>query len=601
MVDFQASNQIQRRAIVLAIFLVIFYILMLARLVLVSTRDHQLQLDRAASVHRTPSTLPVPRGTIFDRNGNPLVSSALWYRISLDTKRLEGDPAWAIDMATRLFGKQPSEVEAAIEAGKRFNLDWFASTELKDKLVREYLTKPDGKIDSKRDAAISSSEYYGRTYGDVPLAPQLVGFLNADGVPQSGLEFSFDELLSGRAKDNANVIVTADGTPLPVAGGSPELLEPGQALMLTLDDRLQQLAQDAIAQASSAVDADFGLVLVGDPRTGELLAWAQWPSFDPRDRSTMLDRDHLDDKLDPRKVSPLLNYAINWSWEPGSFIKPITIASALEEGKITSNTPLYCSGRWSPDGVSHVSCYHHKVHGAQTPTEVIANSCNVGAAQVAIKLGGRALTTWFRRFGLDQAPAMDAGKGLAGLIGNPERMYPLDVATLGFGQGQVRTTPMQLFAALSSLANGGSLMQPYVVGAVLSPEGKVVKRFEPVKRTQTVSSATANAVLAMMRKTVTSGTASNMNLPGLEICGKTSTAEVSLPGKGYLNDAFHRVVGFFGVLPLSDPQLAIMIVIKYPKDTDPSGSKLAGPVFKELAQQAVRYLRISPAGSGEAG
>jgi len=105
----------------------------------------------------------------------------------------------------------------------------------------------------------------------------------------------------------------------------------------------------------------------------------------------------------------------------------------------------------------------------------------------------------------------------------------------------------------------------------------------------------------MMRKTVTSGTASNMNLPGLEICGKTSTAEVSLPGKGYLNDAFHRVVGFFGVLPLSNPQLAIMIVIKYPKDTDPSGSKLAGPVFKELAQQAVRYLRISPAGSGEAG
>ena len=585
------SEGIQKRAWIMACCLVAFFLLLLLRLALVTTRDHQELSQRADRAHLRPAALPAPRGTIFDRTGTPLASSALWYRVSVDCSQLRRDHQWVYDLAEHYYHKSHAKVEEAIRRRTTLRLDWFASEARRKEILEKLGQVEDGH---KPLALHISSHIYGRAYGEQPQAPQLLGYLDADGRAQAGLERTMNSVLAPAAPDASGVILSLWGTPLPFTGGSPTPVQPGNSLVLTLDARLQQLAQSALEDAVNKTKADSGLVLAMDPRTGEILVDAQWPTFNPLDRSTMVPLDRTSDPDDPHEVDPTRNLALDWRWEPGSFMKPLLVAGALQAGVITPQSIFVCKGSWSPEGKTTVSCYNHEVHGTETPGLIIAHSCNVGAAKIATRMGARKLVDWLQQCGLDQAPAMDAGRGAVGMLGEPRRMHPLDVASLGFGQGSVLTTPMQMFSALCGLANGGVIWQPHTVKAILSPAGTVLETFKPQKRAAPASPRVADEVLKMMRQTVTVGTARRLDLPGYHVCGKTSTAQVSSRRGGYIHTPGHLVVGFFGVLPEENPQLAIMVIIKYPKVANPSGSGLAGPVFKELAQQAVRYLRIPP-------
>ncbi len=589
MQDEQALAGLQKRLFILAAGLAFAFILAIFRLVSVSTRDHAVFQRYADSLQRREYRALAGRGNFRDRNDDVLVSSALWYRLYIDPSKLQGDPSWVFELAEHYFHKPHSFVVKKLEGKKIFTLDWFASEEVKNEVLSRFGRDATGR---RREALRVAGPTYGRKYAAGAVALQVVGYLNADGKPQAGLELSLNSFLEPHLSSTAGALRSADGMLLPFASGGPAFATPGDDLVLTLDGGLQRTAQRLVQETGERTKADFVLLLALDPRTGEILSWAQWPGFDPLRRETMLPI-KKDDELDPHSIDPTRNYALDWTWEPGSFVKPLLIASALQEGVITPQSVFVCRGSWSPDGKNVVTCYHHEAHGALTPAGIIAHSCNVGAAQIATKMGAKRLLKWYRRFCLDEAPAMDAGVGVVGRVGG-RKLYPLDIATLGFGQGQLRTTPLQLASALAGLANGGVIMQPYVVKAVLTPEGRLLQEFAPRRRAATVDPSIAKTVLHMMRTTITSGTGRHLDLPGYEVCGKTSTAEVSLPGKGYLEDDYHRIVGFFGVLPEHTPRLAVLVLVKYPKVANPSGAGLAGPVFKEFAQEAVHYLRLVP-------
>ena len=414
-----------------------------------------------------------------------------------------------------------------------------------------------------------------RVYPYGPLAAEVVGFTGIDGQGLAGLELSFNQYLKGR-NGSIRVEYDARNRRMPEAHTAYRPPVPGDTVVTTLDIGLQEMADEALAQAMANTGARSGLVLMMDVETGAIRALAVAPSFDPA---------HYADYAPVRWRDP----AVSDTYPPGSTFKPITAAAALEAGVVTPDTGFYDPGFVRIDGRT-IRCWKGGGHGAETLRTVIRNSCNVGVAEVGLRLGTARFYRYLARFGLTGRTGVALPGEARAILPRAASVRPVDLAVMAFGQ-TLALTPLEVADAIAAIANGGRLLRPEIVQEILSPTGRVLYRAKPEVRGRPVSARVAAAVRAMMEDVVLHGSGRTARLEGYRVAGKTGTSQVVVNGR---YEPGQYIASFVGYGPLPNPSLLCLVVVDRPQGAH-YGGQVAAPVFQEIMARALPYLGFVPA------
>lgn len=415
-----------------------------------------------------------------------------------------------------------------------------------------------------------------RSYPNGTLASHVIGFAGVDNQGLEGAELAFEDLLRGRP-GSARIERDAMGRPRFDTRAVVRRPAHGADVILTIDQVIQHIAERELDRVAVSTGATAGTVLVMDPKSGELLAMATHPRYDPN-------------AVGRTERSVLANHAISAVYEPGSTFKIILAAAAMEAGAVTTREVFVSSGELRVAGGHIIREARGRKFPRQTLGDIIRQSSNVGAAMVAGRLGKERYHAAIRRFGFGAPTGVDLPGELAGLVPPPAQWLGPGLETIGFGQG-ISVTPLQLLTAASALGNEGRLVRPHVLRAVRDPEGRVVRVTEPEAGPQVVSPEVARAVVAMMEEAVNKGTGTLARVEGYRIAGKTGTAQKPAPGGGYMPDSY--VASFVGLVPADSPRLAVLVILDGPKG-EFYGGTVAAPVFQAIATQVLWHLRLPP-------
>ncbi len=425
--------------------------------------------------------------------------------------------------------------------------------------------------------AIGITHEWRREYPNGELAGTVVGFRLRDGLPGGGLELTENSHLA--AVDGRRVML-ADAYRRPISPLPDKSIPPrdGGHVFLTLDAAIQGYLQEAVTRSVSEFGAKWGTGVVMDPSTGEVLAMTSCPTFAP-------------EKFNEVSADMRINRAINMPFEPGSVMKPIFAAAAVQEGVVTYNTKIFCENGtyYAPRGGRITDHGHH--YGWLTLTDVVVKSSNIGMAKIGAKLGNAKLYRVAERFGLGAKTSIDLPGESAGILRDLRKWDTYSTPRVPFGQ-EMAATALQVVAAFCPLANGGVLMQPRIVARRTDAAGKVIWRSQPEAIRRVLSPDVAAQSLAALREVVVRGTGKKCQLQRWTAFGKTGTAQIPGPG-GYVDGAYTG--SFVGGAPMSKPRLICMIAIYWPdRAKGYYGSKVAAPFVKEVLQRSLAYLDVSP-------
>ncbi len=406
-----------------------------------------------------------------------------------------------------------------------------------------------------------------------------VGYHENEKTGRYGLEQEYNELLQGKP---GLVDQEKDASGVWIFGGKRNIQPAinGSDLVLTIDKNIQFQAENIVKEAVSTHGADSGSITVMDPKTGAILAMATYPSFDPNEYSKV------------KNLEVYSNQPTVASYEPGSIFKPLTMAAALNENKLTPNSTFVDPGQVEIDGYT-IKNSDEKAHGTQTMSQVLEESLNTGMVFVKNKVGNKTFADYVRRFGFGQPTGIElpeAKGNLSGLDGNINVNY----ATASFGQG-ISVTPVQMLQAYSSLANGGKMMRPYIIQSIVEPNGKA-KNTQPHEVGQVISSATASQISAMLVNVVELGHGKKARVANYYVAGKTGTAQVPRKdGRGYEKN--NNIGSFIGYAPVEDPKFIALVRINHPRSVAFAESS-AAPSFGQLAQFILNYYSVTPSRTG---
>lgn len=402
-----------------------------------------------------------------------------------------------------------------------------------------------------------------------------VGYHENEKTGRYGLEQYFNENLKGKA---GLVDQEKDASGVWIFGGKRDI-EPainGDNLILTIDKNIQFQSENILKESVEKHGADSGSIVVMDPKTGAILAMTTYPSFDPNEYSKV------------KKLQTFSNQPTVGSYEPGSIFKPLTMAAVLNEGVLSPDSTFVDPGELHIDGYT-IKNSDLKAHGTQTMSQVLEESLNTGVVFAKNKIGNKTFAQYIQKFGFGQETGIELPetKGdLGGLAGNIEINY----ATASYGQG-ISVTPIQLMQAYSALANGGKMMKPYIVQAIVDYRGKV-KTTEPHMVSQVISPSTASKVSAMLVNVVELGHGKKAGVKNYYVAGKTGTAQVPREdGKGYQTN--NNIGSFIGYAPVEDPKFIALVRINHPR-TVVFAESSAAPAFGELAQFILNYYNVAP-------
>lgn len=544
-------------------------------------RAYELQIERAPALREMAEEqylrsvrLAPKRGTVYDRNGAELAVSvdvdSVWASPS-EIRRLGGDPNAVAMQLSALLGVDRERIARRLSTDRHFA--WIKRHVTPD--VAEQIRAADlPGVHLDREAR--------RFYPNRELAAHVLGFANVDGQGIEGLELSLEERLRGSRhavpaiRDRRGRVVYSDSL-------LDDTVGQGADVTLTIDRTIQRIAERELALAVQTYEAKAGSVVVLDPRTGEILAVADYPTFDPND---------------PGAYAPShrRNRAVTDRFEPGSTVKPFTIAAALNAGTIRPEQSIDCE-----DGAMQVDEYviHDTTpHQELTPAQILAYSSNIGTAKIGGTLGREGLYRAFRAFGFGESTGLPLPGEVDGSLRHFRRWYEMDAATISFGQG-VSVTSVQLASAMGVLANGGVLVRPTLVRRITSARGETLEEHRPETRRRVVSERTARLVSDMLTAvTGPGGTATEAAIDGYLVAGKTGTAQkADYVGGGYARDRW--VASFVGYVPADRPRLVISVVIDEPVIAH-YGGVVAGPVFRRVGEQSLRHLGVPASTGGEA-
>ena len=413
-----------------------------------------------------------------------------------------------------------------------------------------------------------------RYYPQGTVASHLLGAVGVDHHGLAGLEQTFDGPLQGQPGKR---LVQYDARRSGYAGLTIEDPIPGAQLVLTIDQRIQMVAEVELARAVEETRASAGTIVIMDPNNGELLAVANWPTFNPNDPA----RNRQD--LKRRK-----NFAVSTLFEPGSSLKVVTVAAALEENLTTPDEVLDCEMGATYVGRRRIR--DHKPFGEMTVSQILANSSNVGTVKLGLRLGDWTLHRYLVRFGFGQKTGLPLPGETAGLLRSVEDWQAGSMGSIPIGQ-EIGVTAVQMARAVSVIANGGWLVQPRIIDSVIHPDGRE-QRPEVAQRRRVISQKTAATMRAMMESVVRDGTGRRAGTPGYRVAGKTGTAQKVDPDTGtYSRTAY--VPSFVGFAPVNQPSITVVIVLDSPIG-EYYGGLVAAPVFPRVATQVLRFRDVPP-------
>jgi cell division protein FtsI (penicillin-binding protein 3) len=552
----------------------------------VQVEDGQEWLELAERQRQRRLHIQPKRGTIYDRNGAPLAESVEVPSVSIDAvEMMRGiDPKY-VKMRAQQYAER---IAAAIDlpvaevADKILRHRRFAW--LKRRISEDELEKVKALGDKAQRYPIAGLTVEGeghRFYPNRDLAGPLLGFVSPDGDGKEGLELSLEHELKGKASE-VHGLRDRSGKLLFSEGLEDEQALAGHNVYLTIDKGIQFTAERELAAAMKTYEAVGGSIVVVDPQTGEILALASAPSFNPNDYSVA--------DPDARR-----NRALVDRFEPGSVMKVFTVATALAAKSVAPAASIYCEeGTMAIDNV-----VIHDTHVSKwlTVTQILSLSSNIGAAKIALGLGEPRLYEGFRRFGFGDTtgiPFPGESMGVLRPRGNP--WVQVETATAAYGQG-VSVTTLQLAMAMSAIANNGRLMEPLLVKRVADGTGVTLSDAAPRVRRDAVAPAAAQMVSEMLvAVTEGEGTGVEAAIPGFKVAGKTGTAQKIDPATHKYSDT-HYVASFTGFVPVEKPRLVIAVVLDDPMGGTHAGGSVAGPVFRRVGEMALRYLGVTPRGS----
>lgn len=556
----------------------------------VMVRDGESWRELAERQRQRRLRIVPKRGTIYDRNGLAMAVSVEVPSASVDAYEVlrtvppQQVPVVARDSANRIaaaLSLDPAVVERKILSKRRFAwLKRDISIEEAAALRRLSSRKALGE---RRIRGIVVEGEGRRYYPRREVASALLGFVAPDGIGKDGIELSLDADLRGHVeqlrglRDRRGRLLFADGM-------QDDQALAGHDIYLTIDQGIQHAAEAELANVARTFEASGGSVIAVDPRTGEILAMATWPGYNPNDyrRST------LDSRRDRGLSDP---------FEPGSTMKIFTVAAGLAGGAITPTQKLYCEKGMMP--VDNVVIRDTHPAGWLTISQVLSYSSNICSAKIGLALGGNKLYEAFRRFGFGQTTAVPLPGEASGTLRPRGRPWvQVETAASSFGQG-ISVTNLQMVMATAALANGGKLMEPLLVKRAKSATGEVLREAVPKVRRRVVSRNVARTVLEMMIA-VTEGDATGVEaaIDGYHVAGKTATAQKTDPKTGrYSLD--HYIASFVGFVPARKPEVVISVMIDEPM-VDHAGGSVAAPLFRRLAQRVLEYRGLTPKGTKRA-
>ncbi len=552
----------------------------------IQNRDGAAWFEMAERQRQRRLHIEPKRGTVYDRNGSPLAESVEVPSISLDSvEMLRGIEEKYVPMRIEQYAERISqalnmnvdEVRSKIERRRRFS--W-----LKRRVSEEEVAAVRALADNTQRHPIRGLTIEGegrRFYPNKELAGPLLGFVAPDGDGREGLELSLNEELKGKPsevhglRDRAGRLIFSEGL-------DSEQALAGHNVYLTIDRAIQYTAERELDAAIKTYEAQGGAIVVMDPQSGEILAMASGPGYNPNDYGA----------ADPAHRR---NRAVVDRYEPGSTMKIFAMATAFAQKTISPTEQIYCE-----DGnmaIDNIVIHDTHVHKWLTPTQILQFSSNIGASKVGLGLGQQRLYEGLRRFGFGESPGLPLPGQSIGVLRPRDRPWvQVETASASFGQG-ISVTTMQLALAASAVANRGRLLEPILIKRVTDSSGVTLDEPKSRVRRAAVSPAVARLVSEMLVSvTEGEGTGVEASIPGYRVAGKTGTAQKIDPETGRYTDT-HYIASFVGFVPADKPRLAVVVMIDEPMAGTYAGGSVAAPVFRRVGEMALRYLGVPPDGA----
>jgi len=552
-------------ALVLCAYLVLF-----GRLAYWQVWRHSDMARLAAAYHDDTITLPAMRGNILDRNGALLVTNTPVFSIFASPDQIAA--AERKDIAARLapvLQLSAADIQAKLASARQFVY-----------LARRVPASVAHRLDAMRLPGIGKVAETQRSYVDggvagMTLAANLLGFANDEGTGNYGVEGFYDKTLAGQAGFEATVRDLANR---PIVLSDRQRREPvnGATLQLSLDSTIQVVAERALADGVQKYQAESGSLIIMEPATGRIVAWADVPSYNANAFAST-------------PTSQFIDPIVSNLYEPGSVMKVVTLGGALDVHAITPETRFNETGVVVVGGVP-IRNWDNRAHGNVTMTQVLANSLNVGAVKAEQMEGTNAFYQSLQRFGIGTATGVDVAAEADAPLRDFSKWKPVELATAAYGQG-VSATPIEMLAAVNAVATGGNLVWPHVVDQVIDSNG-TRHPVQPLVIRQVISAKTAQQMQQMMVQVVEHGSGFAARIDGFKnrIAGKTGTASIPENGK-YLPD--QTIGSFVGFLPADHPQFIMMVVVRKPQILF-EGAYVAAPIWKTVASALITQWQIAP-------
>lgn len=553
---------IKRVTVIFLIFILLFVSIFLRLVFLQVVKRESLISELNPQFDFGYKVVEGKRGEILDCNNVPLALDQVTFQLDVNPIKLNSaDKEKIVKNLAKIVGISQKEVDSILKATQYEMLSKSLSLEQKKEI--DELDISDG---------VTLTQTYKRNYPLSNLLASVVGFVGVDNTGLSGIEYGFNSNLEGK---KGRVFYNIN-TEKPMTPGEPSYkVDPinGNSVVLTLDSNIQFTVEKLLGDTVRSKGAKGGLVIVIKPKTGEILALVNYTNPDVNETNS---------------INPYFDRAVQWNYEPGSVIKPIIAAAALEEGSLQVDDEFYCPGYIKvKDRV--LSCWQK--HGEEKGlNEIMKDSCDVAFMQIGLKLGKDNLLKFFNSFGFGRPTGVELPGEESGILSDSSKVGDVELATMSFGQG-IAVTPLQLISALSAIANGGIQMKPNIIKEIINSEGEIVYQSQPTVKQIVISQEVASKVMDAMKAVVSKDGVPQAMIDGYSVAGKTGTAQKLLPQGTYSRSKL--VYSFFGVIPSDNPEVSVLVVVD--ETSTPTYSlNITAPLFKQIGLFLIKYFRIEP-------
>lgn len=562
------SGVIQRRLVLLLSIVLIYFIALFIRLGYLQIFNSGTLVDRAEGLWSHNLPIEGQRGIIYDRNHDTIVDNEVAPSVIVIPRQVTD-----VERTSEVLAEV---LEVSVEEANRH---------VTQKVLIERIQPEGRKLSLEQVQAIQEANLDGvylvndvkRSYPYGSLLAHTLGFTGIDNQGITGLEYVYNDYLMG---ENGVWKYFSDtkGNSLPQFSDDYASASRGLDMELTIDLHLQEILEREFDNAVAKYSPDQMIGLIMDPNTGEILAMASRPTYEPENYQD------YDQEIYNRNL-PI------WStYEPGSTFKIVTYSAALEEGVMKLEDRFFDPGYAIVDGV-RIRDWKAGGHGDQSMLEVIMNSCNPGFIELGQRLGKEKLFEYIRAYGFNEKTGVDMLGESQGIIFNPDNIGNVELATSSFGQGN-SVTPIQLVTAVSAAVNGGNLMQPYIVKRMLHPyTNEVLYEREPSVKRRVISEETSETMRYALEMVGSQGSGKSAYIDGYRVGGKTGTAQKAKDG-AYISGEY--ILSFVGIAPMDDPQLVVYVAIDNPKNTIQYGGVVAAPIARSILAEALPYIGVEP-------